>query len=69
MGDVGGQVINQDFQTEIAESLQLLNACNSAVQFSKEEIIHDVLLNPGQTDENVDNIIDEVLNCEDLILV
>ena len=66
LGDVGGQVINQDFQTEIAESLQLLNLCHSGVQFTKEDIIQDVLLNPGQTDENVDNIIDEVLHCEDL---
>ena len=67
MGDVGGQVINQDFQTEIAESLQLLNSCHSDVQFTKEDIIQDVLLNPGKTDENVDNIINEVLHCEDFM--
>ena len=44
----------------------MLNGCTPAVQFRKADIIHDVLLNPGKTDENVDNIIDEVLNCEDL---
>ena len=66
LGDVEGQVINQEFQNDIAESLQLLNGCSKSVQFREADIIHDVLLNPGKADENVDNIIDEVLNCEDL---
>ena len=44
----------------------MLNGCTSAVKFTEADIIHDVLLNPGKADENVDNIIDEVLNCEDL---
>ena len=66
MGDVGGQVINTVFLSEIDESLQLLNLCNSSIHFTKDDIIEDVLLNPGQADENVDNIIEDVLQCEDL---
>ena len=44
----------------------MLNGCHPSVTFTKKDIIKDVLLNPGQANENIDNIIDDVLQCEDL---
>ena len=66
MGDVGGQIVNADFNTDIDDIVQMLNNIDPDVRFDRNHIVQDVLLNPGPSDENVENILEEVLNCQDV---
>ena len=56
---------DEDFKSHFQESFTLLNGCHPSVTFTKKDIIQDVFLNPGQADEYIENIIDDVLQCED----
>ena len=68
MGDVGGQIVNAEFNSDIDEIAQMLNNFDPDVRFDRNDIVQDVLLNPGPADENVDNILEEVLNFQDVAL-
>merc|ERR1711942_509279 len=67
-GDVScGQTVvtNEDFAQDIDEMLHNLNSLQDGLHFEKAAVIEDVLLNPGPTDDNVDNIVREVLEVQD----
>ena len=68
MGDVGGQIVNADFHTDIDDIVQMLNNIDPDLTFDRNHIVEDVLLNPGPSDENVENILEEVLNFQDVAL-
>ena len=58
------QVTNADFKLQIKELTKRLNSIDG-LEFQEGDVIEDVLLNPGPTDGNIDNITREVLNVED----
>ena len=59
-------VTNAAFNIDIDEILTNLNHVEHGVFFEKSHVIEDVLLNPGPTDDNLDNIVCEVLNFQDV---
>ena len=61
------QVINANFDTDIDEILEGLNGIEEGLIFRREHIVEDVLLNPGPSDNNIENIIREVLDVQDVI--
>ena len=68
-GDVNcGQTVvtNAAFDTDIEEILHNLNHVEEGLFFDKSHVIEDVLLNPGPSDDNIDNIVCEVLQFQDV---
>ena len=59
-------VTNAAFDIDIEEILSNLNHVEDGVFFEKSHVIEDVLLNPGPTDDNIDNIVREVLQFQDV---
>ena len=64
-GAVRNQVVHADFNSNIHEIHTYFAKSEPGLVFAKEDIIEDVLLNPGPKDDNIDNIIREVLNVQD----
>ena len=58
-------VTNDAFNEDIQEIETYLNSMGRGLSFSREDIIEDVLLNPGPVDENIDNLIREVLKFQE----
>ena len=57
VGAVCNQVVNAAFNSDIEEIVENLNNCQTHIIFDKNDIIEDVLLNPGPADENIDIIV------------
>ena len=58
-------VVNDQFQGDIQEITDNLNILSPKIQFAKDDIIDDVLLNPGPNDDNLDTIISDYLGVHD----
>merc|ERR1711867_352580 len=59
------QILNRDFDKDIELILQMFNLASDYIIVTKENLIEDVLLNPGPKDDDIDNITREVLCLED----
>ena len=58
-------VVNEVFQDNIQVMTEHLNTLSPDIQFAKDDIIEDVLLNPGPNDDNLDTIISDYLGVQD----